>query len=155
MEQVKGNFRISTNKAELQFDVIHQYLSQHSYWAKNISPERLQRALDHSICFGVYDGNKQIGFARVVTDSAVIAYLGDVFILESFRGLGLSKWLMQAIVEHDELTNLRRFVLATKDAHGLYRQYGFTPMEFPERWMERVNNEIYKSGEWVDKKPDN
>lgn len=141
---------ISTDKSRLQLDVIHNYLAKHSYWAKNISIERLQRAIDHSICFGVYDGDQQVGFARVVTDYAVIAYLGDVFIDEGYRGKGLSKQLMDYIVNVPELNGLRRFVLATKDAHGLYSQFGFTPMEFPERWMERVNHTIYQNGQWMD-----
>ena len=149
MEIIRGNFIISTEKSKLQIDVIHKYLSEESYWAKNISKERVQRAIEHAICFGVYDGEKQIGFARIVTDYAIIAYLGDVFILEPYRGKGLSKWLMECIVAHPDLTDLRRFVLATLDAHGLYEQFDFNSLHYPERWMERVNHKNYVDGRWL------
>ena len=149
MEIIRGNFIISTDKSKLQIDIIHKYLSEESYWAKNISKERVQRSIEHAICFGVYDGEKQIGFARIVTDYAIIAYLGDVFILEPYRGKGLSKWLMECIVAHPDLTDLRRFVLATLDAHGLYEQFDFNPLHYPERWMERVNHKNYVDGKWL------
>jgi GNAT superfamily N-acetyltransferase len=110
----------------------------------------LKRAMKHSICYGVFKDGEQIGFARVVTDYAVMAYLGDVFILEKYRGMGLSKWLMKIITEYPYTKNIRRMILATKDAHGLYKQTGFTSVEFPDRWMERVNNKIYKNGGWVE-----
>ena len=111
--------------------------------------EQVARSLEHSICFGLYErgqqgGEKQIGFARVVTDRATFAWLGDVFVLESHRGQGLSKWLMQCVMEHPGLQGLRRFVLATADAHGLYRQFGFTPLSAPERMMEIFRPDMYR-----------
>lgn len=129
-------YEISTDKERLQFDVIQRFLADDSYWAQNRPPEQTRRAIENSICFGVYSGDAQIGFARVVSDLATFAYLGDVFILEEFRGKGLSKRLMKAILAHPELQGLRRWILATADAHGLYEQYGFSALKHPERWME-------------------
>lgn len=137
-----GEYYVSTDKSKLQLDVIHKFLSS-SYWAKDIPLEKLQRAIDNALCFGVYKGGKQVGFARVVTDYAVIAYVGDVFILDEERGKGLSKMLMKAIVEHPQLQDLRRIILATRDAHGLYAQFGFKPLVFPERWMEKPKPGAY------------
>jgi GNAT superfamily N-acetyltransferase len=139
---VKEEYYVSTDKAKLQMDVIHKFLSN-SYWAKDIPLEKLQRAIDNALCFGVYKGEKQVGFARVVTDFAVIAYVGDVFILEEERGKGLSKMLMKHIVEHPQLQDLRRIILATRDAHSLYAQFGFKPLVFPERWMEKPKPGAY------------
>jgi GNAT superfamily N-acetyltransferase len=130
-------FVISTDKGRLQLDVIHKYLSEESYWAQGRTLEDTQKAIENSICFGVYRDAEQAGFARVITDKATFAYLGDVFILPGYQKKGLSKRLMEAILADPELQNLRRWILATKDAHGLYAQYGFTPLKFPERWMER------------------
>lgn len=129
-------FRISSKIAEMDLAVIHGFLSN-SDWARGIPLETLRRALENSLCFGVFasDGS-QVGFARVVTDSATFAYLADVFVIEACRGAGLSKWLMQTIVEHPQLANLRRFVLATRDAHGLYEQFGFKPLANPHTFME-------------------
>ncbi len=141
-ETTKNNFIISTNKNLLQIDVIHNFL-QTSYWASNRSKEKTLKTIKNSICFGVYENEKQIGFARVVIDCAVIAYVCDVFILEEFRGKGLSKWLMQSILEHPELQDLRRWILATKDAHGLYQQFGFRQFVFSERWMELPAKDAY------------
>lgn len=129
-------YEISTDKERLQFDVIQRFLADDSYWAQNRTPEQTRRAIENSICFGVYSGDAQIGFARVVSDLSTFAYLGDVFILEEFRGKGLSKRLMKAILAHPELQGLRRWILATADAHGLYEQYGFSALKHPERWME-------------------
>ncbi len=137
MEWQHGEFIISTDKERLQLDVIHKYLSEESYWAQGRTFEHTQTAVENSICFGVYQGGEQVGFARVITDKATFAYLGDVFILTAYQKKGLSKKLMEAILADPELQNLRRWILATKDAHGLYAQYGFTPLKFPERWMER------------------
>jgi GNAT superfamily N-acetyltransferase len=131
-------FEITMDKARLDIDAIHDFLSNESYWARERTIEQTRVAIDNSICYGVYTGERQIGFARVVTDRATFAYIGDVYILEEFRGCGLSKRLMQTIIDHPELQNLRRWVLATRDAHGLYEQYGFTQLKFPERWMERA-----------------
>ena len=135
MTGIKG-FQISTDKRLLEFDMIYQYLSGESYWAKDIPMETLKAALENSLCFGIYKGKNQVGLARVVTDYATFAYICDVFILPAFRGLGLSKWLMQSIVEYPGLQSLRRWSLATADAHGLYNQFGFTQLARPERWME-------------------
>jgi len=143
MEFRNGNFIISTDKARLQLPVIHDFLANSSYWAKNVPLAVVQKAIANSLCFGVYEGEQQIGFARVTTDYATFAYLADVFILESHRGQGLSKWLMSCIVAHPELQGLRRWMLATRDAHRLYEQYGFRPLEKPERFMELHNPEIY------------
>jgi GNAT superfamily N-acetyltransferase len=133
---IKKGFLISPEKNLLDIDVIHHYLSVESYWAKGITKDRIQRSIDNSICFGVYHNKKQIGFARVITDKATFAYIADVFILEAYRGRGLSKWLMQTILTNPELSGLRRWVLATMDAHGLYEQFGFGPLAKPDRWMD-------------------
>ena len=143
MDFYKGQYSISTNKEKLDIEYIHQFLS-HSYWAENIPFEIVKRSVEGAICFGVYDNNKQIGFARVVTDRATFGYLADVFIDENYRGRGLSKWLMQVILSHPGLQGLRRILLATSDAHGLYTQYGFTPLNNPERWMQVHNPDVYK-----------
>jgi len=128
-------FKISTDKELLDRDMIYQYLDKESYWAKGIPVEKVYTAIDNSMCFGVYKDEQQVGFARVVTDKAIFAYLCDVFILNEFRGMGLSKWLVQTILAHNELQRLRRWLLATDDAHGLYSQFGFTPVTNPEKWM--------------------
>lgn len=143
MEWQHGEFIISTDRRRLQLDVIHKYLSEDSYWAQGRELEVTRQALENSLCFGVYNGDRQIGFARVVTDRATFAWIADVFILPEHRGKSLSKRLMEAILSHPELQNLRRWVLATKDAHGLYAQFDFTPMKFPERWMERAAKWAY------------
>jgi len=129
-------FSISTDKNLLDVQLIYNFLEQDSYWARGIPVEVLQKAIANSMCFGVYKHNDQIGFARVITDNATFAYLCDVFILNNYRGLGLSKWLIQTIVNHPELQGLRRWSLATADAHGLYKQFGFTTITKPERFME-------------------
>lgn len=136
MESKKGDFIVSTDKSLLQIETIHKFLSEESYWASNRTIEQTMTAIENSICFGVYHDDKQIGFARVVSDKATFAYIGDVFILDDYRRQGLSKWLMDCILAHEELQNLRRWILATKDAHGLYSQFGFHGLKFPERWME-------------------
>jgi len=133
---LKKGFQISTDKSLLDFEIIYQYLNEDSYWAKGITREKLKRAIDNSDCFGIYQHNKQAGFARVVTDKATFAYICDVFVLPEFRGFGLSKWLIQSIVEDPEFSGLRRWSLATLDAHGLYSQFGFTQISQPTRWME-------------------
>ncbi|MGF7080765.1 GNAT family N-acetyltransferase [Mucilaginibacter sp. UYCu711] len=133
---IDKGFKISTDKGLLNFDVIYSYLDTESYWAKGIPAERLKRAIENSMCFGVYQGNEQIGFARVITDKATFGYIADVFILPGFRNIGLSKWLMQTIINHPDLQGLRRWSLATANAQGLYSQFGFTEITRPERWME-------------------
>lgn len=136
-EAHENGFTISTDKSKLDIAVIHEYLSVHSYWAKDIPFEKVERSISFSFCFGVYKQNEQIGFARLITDYTTYAYLADVFILPSHRGLGLSKWLMAFITTNPEVQGLRRWVLATQDAHGLYAQYGFEPYDKPERLMQR------------------
>ncbi len=143
MEWKREEFEISTDPSGLQIDVIHKFLVQESYWASSRTIDQTVTAIENSICFGLYKRSDQIGFARVVTDMATFAYLGDVFILEEYRGRGLSKWLMEVIVEHPDLQGLRRWVLATRDAHELYRQYGFDELKFPERWMEKAAPDAY------------
>ena len=132
----KKGFEISTDKAKLNFELIFNYLDKQSYWAKGIPVEKLRVALANSMCFGVYKNDVQVGLARVVTDNATFAYLCDVFILKEHRGMGLSKWLMQTILAHPTLQELRRWSLATEDAQGLYSQFGFKPINYPERWMQ-------------------
>lgn len=144
MEWQKGEFTISTEKKRLQFDVIQSFFVNDSYWAKNRTPEQTRTAIEHSICFGLYREDQLVGFARVVSDQATFAYIGDVFVLQEYRGRGLSKWLMETIVTHPDLQGLRRWVLATYDAHGLYEQYGFTPLVHPDRWMELSAPDAYK-----------
>jgi GNAT superfamily N-acetyltransferase len=133
---------ISTDKTRLDPSVIHHFLTN-SYWAKGIPYENVVRRIKNALCFGVYDGENQIGFARVISDYESFAYLADVFILESHRGQGLSKRLMETISTHPDLQNLRRFMLATADAHGLYAQYGFQEMKNVERWMEKIDLTVY------------
>jgi len=145
LEYRRGEFLISTDRARLDLNVIYSFLTN-CYWAKGIPAEVVARSIEHSLCFGIYDGGgAQAGFARVVSDYATIAYLGDVFLLESHRGLGLSKWLMECIMQHPALRNLRRWILLTRDAHGLYSQFGFTTVETPERYMELHRPNIYEA----------
>jgi GNAT superfamily N-acetyltransferase len=132
----KKGFRISTDETLLNFEMIYNYLDRESYWSKGIAVETLKKAINNSLCFGIYLHDKQVGFARIVSDKATFAYLCDVFILNDYRGLGLSKWLVQTIRNHPDLQGLRRWSLATADAHGLYQQYGFTPITRADRWME-------------------
>ncbi|MDP1799734.1 MAG: GNAT family N-acetyltransferase [Bacteroidota bacterium] len=135
-ETIINDHLFSSDKTKLQLDVIHNYLSKESYWAQNMPIELVKKSIEGSICFGVYLKDKQIGYARVVTDGATFGYLADVFILEAYRGKGLSKQLMQFIMAHPDLQGLRRMMLATKDAQGLYKQFGFTALAMPERIME-------------------
>jgi len=140
----RGEFLISTEPARLDLNVIYGFLTN-CYWAKGIPREIVARSIEHSLCFGVYDGSgAQVGFARVVSDFATVAYLGDVFILESHSGRGLSKWLMECMMRHSALQNLRRWILLTRDAHGLYAQFGFAPVSSPERYMELHRPDVYE-----------
>jgi GNAT superfamily N-acetyltransferase len=133
---IKKGYKISADQNLLNLDVIHNYLSNESYWSKGITKEKAQRSIENSMCFGVYKDGKQVGLARVVTDKAIFAYLCDVFILDEYRGNGLSKWLLQTILAHPDLQGLKRWTLATLDAHGLYKQFGFAPLSNPDRWMD-------------------
>lgn len=139
----KGEFSISTDKTKLQLDAIHEFLSTKAYWCLKIPKERVQTAIANSLCFGVYHKDKQIGFARIISDLATVAYLGDVYILEEYRGKGLSKWLVETIMAHPDLQGLRRWILLTGDAHGLYRQFGWTDIADPSKWMEVHNKNVY------------
>ena len=133
----RGDYSVSTDQSRLDLHVIHDYLTNSSYWATGRSLETVRRSIENSLSFGLYEGEKQIGFARVITDYATFAWLADVFVLDSFRGQGLGKWLVEVILSHPELQQFRRWVLATRDAHELYRRFGFTELKRPERWMER------------------
>jgi GNAT superfamily N-acetyltransferase len=140
-EYHRDNFTISTDPARLDITVIHGFLSTGSYWAQTRPLEVVQRSIENSLNFGVYDGDRQVGFARVVTDYATFAWVCDVFILPEQRQCGLGKWLVECVVNHPDLKPLRRLLLATRDAHELYRKYGgFTPLVNPDRWMEKVQN---------------
>jgi GNAT superfamily N-acetyltransferase len=138
-ETSQNEFFISTDKTKLDVDAIHNYLCNESYWAKNIPVQTVQKSIEGSYCFGLYvvqnSITQQIGFARVITDCATFGYLADVFILETYRGKGLSKWLMKTIMECPDLQGMRRWLLATKDAHGLYLKFGFAALDKPERIM--------------------
>lgn len=142
MEWQQHEFTISTDPQRLDIAFIHGFLSQ-SYWAKDIPVGVVQRSVNGSLVFGVFRQQQQVGFARVITDKATFAYLADVFVDETFRGRGLSKWLMKTIMEHPDLQGLRRFMLATRDAHGLYRQFGFTAIASPENLMAVHKPDVY------------
>ena len=135
---------VTTDPARLDVDVIHGFLSR-SYWAAGIPREVVERSIRHSICFGAFEEGRQVGFARVISDFATIAYLGDVFVLEPYRGRGLSKWMLEYIRQHRQLQGLRRWILLTRDAHGLYSNFGFTPIKTPERYMELHRPDIYET----------
>ena len=141
-EWTRGEFLISTNSALLDLDVVHGFLTE-SYWAAGVSREVVQRSIENSLPFGLYNRDRQIGFARVITDYATFAYLADVFVLDEFRGDGLGKWLIGVVTTHPELAGLRRWMLATRDAHGLYEQSGFVRLSQPDRWMERQTSHVY------------
>jgi GNAT superfamily N-acetyltransferase len=138
----RGEFEISTDPARIDVGMVHEFLTN-CYWAKGIPAETVRRSMENSTCFGVYHGKQQVGFARVVSDLATFAYLADVFILPPFRGRGLSKWLLECIMAHPDLQGMRRWMLATRDAHALYARYGFTQVKAPERWMELHRPDIY------------
>jgi GNAT superfamily N-acetyltransferase len=141
----EGAYLISDDEHLLSLDVIHKFLIT-SYWSAGIPKESLERAIANSLPFGVYEGTRQVGFARVISDYATFAYLADVFVLEEHRGKGLGKRLMEMIMSHPRLQGLRRWHLATRDAHGLYQQYGFTALSDPARHMELFKPDIYKGG---------
>ena len=147
MDHRKGDFTISSDKTRLDLEVIHGFLST-SYWAAGRSVETIRRSIEHSIPFGVYKGDHQVGFARVITDYATFAWIADVFILDSFRGQGLGKWLMEVILSDPQLQGFRRWVLATKDAQELYRRFGFSELKIPERWMERPDPNMQESPDY-------
>lgn len=133
----KKGFSISTDTTLLDIDFIFHFLNQESYWAQGISREKIERSISESLCFGVYHEGKQIGFARIITDKSTFAYLADVFIINSYRKQGLAKWLLQTMMAYPDLQNLRRWMLATADAHQLYEKFGFTQLNAPNRWMQK------------------
>lgn len=139
MNWQRDGFTISTDKNSLDIEFIYNFLVNESYWARGRTPESVQRSIDNSLNFGVYDGSRQIGFARVVTDFSTFAWLADVFIINEYRGKGLGVWLIEVITSHPKLQDFRRWLLATRDAHGLYRRVGFTELCEPSQWMERFN----------------
>ena len=142
-EVIKNDFIISTDKFKIDIAAVHNYLCNESYWAKNIPVDIVKKSIDGSFCFGLYHKNKQVGFARVITDQATFAYLADVFIIEQYRGKGLSKWLLEEVMHHPDLQGLRRWLLATRDAHGLYAKYGFAALDKPGRIMGFKPFEVY------------
>lgn len=147
MKWKRDSFVISTDKSMLQIDEIHKFLSQEAYWCLGVPRSVVEKAIEGSLCFGVYDESKntaQIGYARLVTDKATFAWLCDVYIENEYRGEGLSKWLMECILAHPDLQGLRRICLATKDAHSLYEKYGFEVTKTPGNWLEIKDNDIYK-----------
>ena len=137
----RNGYEISTDKRKLDFKVIHNFLTN-SYWSPGISLFQVKKAAQNSICFGVYHNKKQIGYARVITDSVRFAYLADVFIIEEYRRRGLSKWLMDLIMNHKDFKDINSWMLATKDAHGLYEKFGFKKIDEPERFMRRKRNNL-------------
>jgi GNAT superfamily N-acetyltransferase len=143
MEFKNGEYIISTDPLKINFQMVHKFLSEESYWAKGISYERIVKSLNHSLCFVLLKGTEQIGFARVISDFNTSAHLCDVFVLPNHRGQGLSKWLMKTIIQYPDLQGLRRWTLSTADAHGLYRQFGFTELSKPDRFMERFDPDAY------------
>jgi ribosomal protein S18 acetylase RimI-like enzyme len=141
-ERVRGEFAVSTDAARLDLAAVRAYLAA-SYWSPGLPIDVLRRAVAGSLCFGLYRGDEQIGFARVVTDRATFAYLCDVYVLDAYRRRGLGRWLMEAVVAHPDLQGLRRFVLVTRDAHGLYERFGFRPLARPEGYMEVHRPDVY------------
>ena len=137
----RGEFSISNDASRLDLDAIHDYLSHRSYWAAGRGPEVVRRSVENSLAFGLYHGARQVGFARVITDHATFAWLCDVFVAEAARGGGLGTWLVECVLEHPDLRGLKRILLATRDAHGLYAKLGFRPLAAPDRWMERRRDE--------------
>ena len=137
LEARRGSLLISTDPSLLDLDAVCSFLSR-AYWASDRPRERIEASLQHSLVFGVYDGSKQVGMARIVTDYATFAWLCDVFVDEAYRAQGIGKWLIATVVAHPELQGLKRMLLVTRDAHGLYKQYGFTPLANPDGWMERL-----------------
>ena len=147
MESIENNFinyTISTDKNKMDIDAIHDFLSNHSGWSDNIPIEKVQIAIDNSLNFGLFHQGNQIGFARVISDFATIAYLGDIYVLDKYRGQGLSKKLMDAVMNHPNLQGLRRWILLTSTADWLYEKYGFTKLPKPEIYMELYNPDVYK-----------
>ena len=144
-QQLPDDYEISTDPDRLDVEVIHKFLAEDSYWSPGIPRSTVERGIANSLCFGVYHRAAQIGFARIVTDKSTFALLADVFILKPHRGKGLSKALMRCVVAHEDLQGLRRFLLLTSDAHGLYSQFGFQELGNPSRFMEVLRQDMYRS----------
>jgi GNAT superfamily N-acetyltransferase len=144
----RGDYLISTDRSRLDVELIHSFISNTSYWGQGRTLDVVQRSLDNSLNFGLYNKNEQVGFARVVTDYATFAWIADVFVLPEHRGRGLSKWLMEVMLSHERLQGFRRWVLATKDAHSLYQRFGFIALHRPERWMERPDPNMQESPDY-------
>lgn len=140
----KNDFCISTDREKLDLKAIHFFLSTQAYWSLNIPYEIVEKAADHSLNFGLYYKDRQIGYARIISDYSTMAYLGDVYVLEEFRGQGLSKWLMEVVRGHPDLQGLRRWLLLTRDAHGLYKQFGWTAVANPDFYLEIHDKNIYQ-----------
>lgn len=145
MRWQQGKFAITDESEQLNLEMIYGFLSRESYWSSGIPRSVVEKSLRHSLCFGLFDADQQIGFGRAITDRATFAYLADLFVIESYRGQGLGKWLVACILEHPDLQGLRRMLLATQDAHGLYQQHGFTALLHPERLMEINHPDIYST----------
>ncbi len=143
--QAPPHYEISTDRSRLDVGLIHDFLRS-SYWAQGIPRAVVERSIQHSLCFGAFLGGRQVGFARVISDFASIAYVADVFVVPEHRGRGISKLLMRAIIEHPDLQGLRRILLATRDAHGLYAQFGFEPLTHPEAFMTLHKPDVYRDG---------
>jgi GNAT superfamily N-acetyltransferase len=145
-EARQGPFLVSDDRARLDLAVIHGFLRT-AYWSTDVPADVLERAIEGSLCFGLFEHDRQVGFARAITDRATYAYLADVFVLPSHRGRGLARWLMECVMAHPDLQGLRRFTLVTRDAHELYRPFGFQPLTNPDRYMERFQPDVYARSE--------
>lgn len=150
-EELKKEYSISTDPAKLNVETIYNYISYESYWGKDRPFEVVKRSIENSLPFGIYHKDEMVGFARVVTDYATFAWIADVFILSGHRGKGLSKWVMKTILSHPQLQGFRRWILATKDAHELYRKFGFRELSKPERWMERPDPDMKEYPDYWEK----
>ena len=147
IEHSFGNFLITTEKSKMDIDAIHSFLFNHSGWSDNIPFEKVKISIENSLNFGLFHKGKQIGFARVISDFSTIAYLGDIYVLDNYRGQGLSKKLMESVMTHPNLQGLRRWILLTSTADWLYKKYGFTKVPKPEIYMDLYNPDVYKSSE--------
>ncbi|MCU7550987.1 GNAT family N-acetyltransferase [Chitinophagaceae bacterium LB-8] len=143
----RGEYSITTDKSKLDIEAIHDFLSNQSYWSRNIPLDTVKKSIEHSLNFGLLHVDKQIGYARVISDFSTIAYLGDVYVLPEYRGRGFSKWLMEQVMRHPELQGLRRWILLTSSAHELYKKFGWTEVAKPEIYMELFNPNVYKGRE--------
>jgi GNAT superfamily N-acetyltransferase len=149
----RGPYSLSTDAALFDVAAIHAFLSEQSYWAPGIPPEVVEKSIRNSLCFGLFCESRQIGFARVVTDRATFAWLADVFVIDAYRGQGLGKWMVENLLKHPDLQGLRRILLGTRDAHGLYSQFRFTPLGDPSRFQEIHHPNIYLGGSQPAQRP--